>query len=189
MTTSIDQTIAAAQEYIASRELHQALSLLSPLVATNKNNAELLQTLATAHLEVSALPEEHDGEAHAEKAYAYFVEAANLDDANGKGDFEKYLWLGQLSGGRDAVEWFRKGCNGLRKDLSSEDIAEEKKIELRKKLCDALCASVEIWMTDLWYVRSSSAIYSKAILTHSYFYCSAWNPKPKRRAKPSSRSH
>ncbi|KAK7206424.1 hypothetical protein BZA70DRAFT_276558, partial [Myxozyma melibiosi] len=147
--TTIEQSIQSAQESISQRRPYDALSALTPLLASNNDNAELLQTLATAHLEVSALPEEADGETHAEKAYEYFVKAANLDDSNGKGDHAKYLWLGQLSGGRDAVEWFRKGCNGLRKDLSSEDVEDEKKVELRKKLCDALCASVEIWMTDL----------------------------------------
>lgn len=72
------------------------------------------------------------------------------------GGAEKYLWLAQLSevGGVDSVSWFEKGVAGLRRviqfleqsnDLGSSVLLEEKK----KKLAGALCAVVEIYMTDL----------------------------------------
>lgn len=72
------------------------------------------------------------------------------------GGAEKFLWLAQLSeqGGIDSVSWYEKGVRTLRQAIQSleqsnrlEDAAalEEK----RRKLANALCAVVEIYMTDL----------------------------------------
>ncbi|KAK9362695.1 hypothetical protein V1504DRAFT_403120 [Lipomyces starkeyi] len=147
---SIQLSIATAKDQLQSRQPYEALSTLSPYQTVDPNNIEILEILAESHLEISALPDEPNGESHAETAYKYFIKAAQLDDDHGsKGGYEKYLWLGQLSGGYDAVKWFRIGCDGLRKDLSSEQLTEGRKVALRKKLCDALCSFIEIWMTDL----------------------------------------
>ncbi|KAK9356310.1 hypothetical protein V1505DRAFT_418587 [Lipomyces doorenjongii] len=147
---TIQLSIATARDQLQSRQPYEALSTLSPYQTSDLDNIEILDILAQSHLEISALPDEPNGESHAESAYNYFIKAAQLDDDHGsKGGYEKYLWLGQLSGGYDAVKWFRIGCDGLRKDLSSEQMTEERKVILRKKLCDALCSSIEIWMTDL----------------------------------------
>jgi tetratricopeptide (TPR) repeat protein len=72
------------------------------------------------------------------------------------GGAEKFLWLAQLSeqGGADSVGWYEKGVGALRSIIQSleqsnrpEDAAvlEEK----RKKLANALCGVVDLYMTDL----------------------------------------
>jgi tetratricopeptide (TPR) repeat protein len=90
-----------------------------------------------------------------------FLRAVDLDpegtipESQG-GGAEKFLWLAQLSeqGGADSVRWFERGVAALRHIIlsleqsnRSEDAAllEEK----RKKLANALCGVVEIYMTDL----------------------------------------
>ncbi|KAK9389758.1 hypothetical protein V1515DRAFT_594428 [Lipomyces mesembrius] len=147
---SIQLSIATAKDQLQRRQPYEALSTLSPYQTSDLDNIEILEILAQSHLEISALADEPNGESHAENAYNYFIKAAQLDHDHGsRGGYEKYLWLGQLSGGYDAVKWFRIGCDGLRKDLSSEQMTEDRKVTLRKKLCDALCSSIEIWMTDL----------------------------------------
>ncbi|KAJ8100614.1 hypothetical protein POJ06DRAFT_210162 [Lipomyces tetrasporus] len=147
---SIQHAIATARDHLQNRRPYEALSTLSPYLSQDPDNIEILQLIAESHLEVSALPDERNGELHAENAYDYFTKAATLDDNHGsKGGYEKFLWLGQLSGGQDAVKWFRIGCDGLRKDLSNQQTTVQRKLVLKKKLCDALCSSIEIWMTDL----------------------------------------
>ncbi|KAK9241380.1 hypothetical protein V1525DRAFT_392985 [Lipomyces kononenkoae] len=148
---SMQQAIASAKGQLQNRQPYEALSTLAAYQTSHPDNIEILQVLAESHLEISALPDEPNGESHAESAYNYFKRAADLDSNHGsKGDsYEKYLWLGQLSGGHDAVKWFRIGCDRLRKELSNEHTTEDKKVILKKKLCDALCSSIEIWMTDL----------------------------------------
>jgi tetratricopeptide (TPR) repeat protein len=72
------------------------------------------------------------------------------------GGAEKFLWLAQLSeeGGRDSVFWYEKGVSALRRIIQSfeqsnrpEDVALSE--EKRKKLANALCGVVELYMTDL----------------------------------------
>ncbi|KAL1996597.1 hypothetical protein VTN49DRAFT_7462 [Thermomyces lanuginosus] len=72
------------------------------------------------------------------------------------GGAEKFLWLAQLSeqGGMDSVSWYEKGVRTLRHTIQTleqsnkpEDAAALD--EKRRKLANALCAVVEIYMTDL----------------------------------------
>ena len=72
------------------------------------------------------------------------------------GGAEKFLWLAQLSeeGGADSVRWFERGVTVLRRLIQSleqsggaENIARTE--EKKKKLANALCGVVEIYMTDL----------------------------------------
>ncbi|KAK2755928.1 hypothetical protein FQN54_005724 [Arachnomyces sp. PD_36] len=96
-----------------------------------------------------------------ETAREHFLRAVKLDpegeipESEG-GGAEKFLWLAQLSeeGGADSVRWFERGVTVLRRVIQSleqrggtEDTTslEEKK----KKLANALCGVVEIYMTDL----------------------------------------
>ncbi|KAL9073070.1 MAG: hypothetical protein Q9161_003124 [Pseudevernia consocians] len=91
---------------------------------------------------------------------------------NGVGAAEKFLWLAQLSekGGHESVEWFSRGAGVLRREIGAmggkagagEEKGEEKEeegeeeeeegeeeMEKRKKLAEALCGIVEVYMTDL----------------------------------------
>ncbi|KAL1988248.1 hypothetical protein VTN96DRAFT_223 [Rasamsonia emersonii] len=109
-----------------------------------------------------------------------FLRAVELDpegmipESEG-GGAEKFLWLAQLSeqGGVDSVRWYEKGVATLRRIIQSleqsnnpEDavLLEEK----RKKLANALCAVVEIYMTDLsWEEDAESrceALVTEALL-------------------------
>lgn len=101
----------------------------------------------------------------------YFLKAVELDpegeiaESEG-GGAEKFLWLAQLSeeGGRESVEWFERGCDVLRKhinflekeilELRSADKERDTQVdadlqEKKRRLAEALCGIVEIYMTDL----------------------------------------
>lgn len=109
------------------------------------------------------------GEIHVElgdidTARGSFLRAVELDPEGAKpesegGGAEKFLWLAQLSeeGGKDSVKWFERGVASLRRSIevlqetkNSKD-AEELE-EKKKKLANALCGVIEIYMTDLSYV-------------------------------------
>lgn len=96
-----------------------------------------------------------------ETAREQFMRAVLLDpegeipESEG-GGAEKFLWLAQLSeeGGADSVKWFERGVTVLRREIqsleqsgSAEDTARAE--EKKKKLANALCGVVEIYMTDL----------------------------------------
>ncbi|KAK9460339.1 uncharacterized protein V1516DRAFT_696132 [Lipomyces oligophaga] len=164
---SKDEVLVLARDLLRQRNPLEALILLNPVLQDDPEDLETLQTVAEAHLEASGMPDITDGQQHTENAYKLFTHAAALDSGKtAKAGYDKYLWLGQLSGGQDAVMWFRKGCEGLRQDLSKEDIPDIERAGLRKKLCDALCASIEIWMTDLCMEPEAESM-CEALITES----------------------
>jgi hypothetical protein len=59
------------------------------------------------------------------------------------GDEAKFQWLGQLSTGQEAVEWYLKGTEVL-KVLAQQDSF------YRVQLSTTFCSLVEIYLTDLW---------------------------------------
>lgn len=82
-----------------------------------------------------------------QNAYELLNTCAQLDPEGTEGGYEKFLWLGQLTGGREGESWYEKGINLLRSDLQT-GTREEQKLK-QNKFCEALCGVVEIWMTDL----------------------------------------
>ena len=102
-------------------------------------------------------------------ARSYFLKAVTLDPegqiptSNG-GGAEKFLYLAQLSeqGGQDSVDWFSRGATILRREIalleshddgpsssSVENEGGEEDYSKRKKLAEALCGIIEVYMTDL----------------------------------------
>ncbi|KAK8215939.1 TPR domain protein [Phyllosticta capitalensis] len=119
----------------------------------------------------------------AETARDYFLVAAALDE-NGHipesqgGGAEKFLWLAQLcdEGGAESVGWFEKGVEVLRRELGeweSKPDSDQKTLALdekKRKLANALCGVVEVYMTDLSWEEDAEqrceALITEALLVH-----------------------
>lgn len=89
-----------------------------------------------------------------------FTRTTQLDPDGALVSAEPWLWLAQLSedGGRESIGHFDKAVEVLRNEIEVlEDDEEAKRLEhtaqilddKRAKLADALCASAEVYMTDL----------------------------------------
>ncbi|MCJ1454660.1 hypothetical protein MMC28_005013 [Mycoblastus sanguinarius] len=115
---------------------------------------------------------------NADSARTHFLQAVTLDpdglipEAQG-GGAEKFLWLAQLSeeGGQDSVDWFSRGASVLRTEIaqlssSSSDDDDATGKEKRKKLAEALCGVIEVYMTDLSW-ESSAESKCEALITES----------------------
>ena len=113
-------------------------------------------------------------------AREFFLRAVELDPEGEVpetlgGGAEKFLWLAQLceDGGVESVQWFTRGATVLRREIGgleadvtgpdSQLTAQEK----RRKLANALCGAVEVYMTDLSYATRSARqrSYSEVVLT------------------------
>jgi tetratricopeptide (TPR) repeat protein len=134
----------------AVKPAKRALSLLDP---QSEQTLPALNLLGEIHVELGEI----------DAARQYFLQAAAIDEdgtisEDVGGDAEKFLWLAQLSeeGGQDSVDWFEKGAVSLRiqiqhllnktkLDKAGQALLEEK----TRKLTGALCAVVEVYMTDL----------------------------------------
>ncbi len=162
MTSSnplLKKTIEDARKKLDISEPKESLKLLKPLIKSNKYNDNIffLQILGEIYLELNK----------PEKSYNYFIEASNLDKDGEIGGYEKFLWLGQLTGGKVGLNWFDKGAQLLTKQLNLienelENIEEngnenEEEIEeklnlldsIKQKLSETIFSVIEIWMTDL----------------------------------------
>lgn len=145
-TSQPDQALGLAQ---------RALALLQPSSKQTQSALPALNLIAEIYVELGDV----------DAAREYFLRAVDLDpegevpEAVG-GGAEKFLWLAQLceDGGAASVQWFEKGAAVLKRQISAleaattgpdaELVAQDK----RRKLANALCGVVEVYMTDLSYV-------------------------------------
>ncbi|KAK3067842.1 hypothetical protein LTR53_015032 [Teratosphaeriaceae sp. CCFEE 6253] len=104
----------------------------------------------------------------------YFTQAVALDphgeipEALG-GGAEKFLWLAQLcdEGGQASVGWFERGVKALQVEIAGiesgqvQGLDEEAllmlRVEKKRKLANALCGIVEVYMTDLSWDADAEA--------------------------------
>lgn len=133
----------------AVKPAKRALSLLD---SQSEGALPALNLLGEIHVELGDI----------DAARKYFLQAAAIDEDGTisedlGGGAEKFLWLAQLSeeGGQDSVVWFEKGAVSLRiqiqqlLDKKKLDKAGEALLEKTRKLTGALCAVIEVYMTDL----------------------------------------
>jgi tetratricopeptide (TPR) repeat protein len=137
----------------AVKPAKRALNLLDP---ESEEALPALNLLGEIHVELGDI----------DAARQYFLQAAAIDEdgtisEDVGGGAEKFLWLAQLSedGGQDSVDWFEKGATSIRIQIQViQQLVEQRKLgkegealleEKRRKLAGALCAVVEVYMTDL----------------------------------------
>ena len=121
----------------------------------DKTALPALNLLAEIHLE---LGEQREAIHYFETAVAVDPNGTVPFDRHSGGGVEKFLYLAQLSeeGGLDSMRWVERGCVILRREIAkhnSPDVTvldgDEFLQELQEKLAGALCAMIEIYMTDL----------------------------------------
>ncbi|KAK5108589.1 hypothetical protein LTR62_008165 [Meristemomyces frigidus] len=164
-----EQLYAAAMDLMEQSQPDEALKKAESLWSQVKNHsvAEALPAvnlLGEINIELGAVDE----------ARIYFEEAVKLDP-EGKvpesmgGGAEKFLWLAQLSeeGGKVSVEWFEKGVLALQHEIATiengqisgmdEEALLMLRVEKKRKLANALCGIVEVYMTDLSWEEDAEA--------------------------------
>ncbi|KAK5019993.1 hypothetical protein LTR16_001738 [Cryomyces antarcticus] len=150
-TSQPEEALAAAQRLLA---------LVQPTSERTLQSLPALNLLGEIHVELG----------NVDAARECFTIAASLDpegqipETQG-GGAEKFLWLAQLceNGGAESVGWFEKGAVVLKKEvLELEDGEQDEGVlmlleEKRRKLANALCGVVEVYMTDLSWEEDAEA--------------------------------
>ena len=107
-------------------------------------------------------------------AKRYFEQAVALDPEGRVpetmgGGAEKFLWLAQLceEGGKQSVDWFERGAKALQIEIAAlendgsaalnEETVLFMRMEKKRKLANALCGIVEVYMTDLSWEDDAEA--------------------------------
>ncbi|KAI5949147.1 hypothetical protein KGF57_004745 [Candida theae] len=150
----MSEIIPQARGFLVTSQPEKALEILTPHIASNAKSPEFLAILGEALLENNDL----------QQAYEVLIQACELDSDAALG-VEKFLYLGQIIGGADGLNYVNTGLNRLNEILTSisqdggvtreelvkggyKDINEYKTWAI-KKLNSGIFASIEIWMTDL----------------------------------------
>lgn len=151
--------LAEAEALLREGRAEDALPVALRALDTLQGAAGRDSTTTAALPALNAVAEIYLELGDAATARSYFLQAVSLDPsgeipATQDGGAEKFLYLAQLSdeGGQDSVAWFSRGAAILRHEiasLSSEPHQEELLHEKRKKLAEALCGIIEVYMTDL----------------------------------------
>jgi len=166
---SPEELYAAALGFIEQQRPEEALQQAEKLykVVQNRSITEALPALnllGEISVELGAVDE----------ARVYFEEAVKLDPQGTVGGAladgaEKFLWLAQLAeeGGQQSVMWFEKGAQALMNEIaaleSGQAIALDEeallllRVEKKRKLANALCGIVEVYMTDLSWEDDAEA--------------------------------
>lgn len=129
--------MSASDEGVVYEEFHadpQAyVEKLLARVDADPKNVALLQTAAEVLFEAGA----------AERALPLVLSAIELDNDGQFGD-AKFLWAGQIYGGKKGLAYYKTGVNNLVAKISDDNQAA-----LLGTLCQAYLGMIEIWMTDL----------------------------------------
>ncbi|KAI5954333.1 hypothetical protein KGF54_002108 [Candida jiufengensis] len=151
--TDQNSIIAEVRALLATSQPDKALQILSPHINENQNSIDFLQILGETLLENNDL----------EQAYNVLTKACELDPTAENG-IEKFLYLGQIIGGFDGLNYINIGLNKLQDTMNKLENNEITNEELQSKnynnneeyikwiinkINSGIFASIEIWMTDL----------------------------------------
>ena len=129
--------------------------------APGLNALPALNILAEIHLE---LGDPDEARQCFEAAVAVDPDGTVSFDKGSGGGVEKFFYLAQLSeeGGQQSLEWLMRGCAILRREVAKHNSSNVTVLEgddflqeLQEKLAKALCAMVEIYMTDLSFEQDA----------------------------------
>ena len=135
-----DEIISQARAFLETSQPEKALDLLYPYIESQIDSIPYLSILGETYLENNEL----------EKAYQILTRGCELDPNANEG-FEKFLYLGQIIGGQDGINYINIAINKLQSLLLEEEEKNDstKKSFFINKLNLAIFAEIEIWMTDL----------------------------------------
>ncbi|CBK25392.2 uncharacterized protein [Blastocystis hominis] len=112
-----------------------ALLHLEEALKQQPDNLEVVDKTANVYMELG----------EDEKAFPLLVKSAKEDPDH---NYEKWMYLGQLQNGNDAVTCYRKGIQLLEAEVNATPDGEDKQM-LLNRLCGAYCSVGELYMTDL----------------------------------------
>lgn len=160
MTAAVQQLLADAQtkQSMIPPEMPAARTLLLEALRQLPRNRQVLDALG-AFLCQNGDEEDADADAAgpSENAKIVLETSVRIDAALGRaGNPSKYMWLAQISAGRDALTWYERGLKATVEFYNSEEAAASEGVhpDLRLALgcaraAEIHCAVTELWMTDL----------------------------------------
>ena len=139
--------IKQGQEFLKQGELLKAQKALQQALALDLNNTQAMDELAQVYIEAG----------QPEPAVEILLKSIELNPDSG---YEKYMNMGQLKGGQESLDFYRKGLTLLTAELSSVSSASQSSSDttspafiqqLRREVSQCYCAMAELFLTDLCF--------------------------------------
>lgn len=159
---SPDELFERANYALSREDYETALNLLKLAVELDPENVEIADTYGCLLAECG----------HEEKAVAALRRSVELSPNAGH---EKYLYLGQLLDGEEAIAAVAKGVEVLDLRLSHAD-EDERSVEISQELSRALCSKAELLLSNSLEVESI-CLEVESLLTRAAAIDST-NPEP-----------
>ncbi|TPX31505.1 hypothetical protein SeMB42_g07751 [Synchytrium endobioticum] len=137
--------LGRAQACLETLEYDLCRKFLVRALEIDPHHIETLEMLGTLELDCAgAATAESVVSMHLARATQYLTKAIELRPETGS---EKYLCMGQLATGRDALAYYEQGLRLLENEKACQGDAKEEDVSA-SKMASALCSMVEIYMTD-----------------------------------------
>lgn len=133
---SVDAVVAKAEEFLCQGKEDMAATFYARALEMDPKNTEIMDALATVHLEVGNFMAAKD-----------LFERSMAEKPNV--GFEKYFSYSQMLCGKAAVECVLRGVQILDTKIREEKSRSNDVTFLSRSLASAYCTLVEIYMTDL----------------------------------------
>lgn len=122
----------------------EAIDIVTKAAAAEPDNLDAQQLAAEVCFELGL----------AEQAYGYLQQTLHLDPDGTKGGYDKFLWLGQLIGGKTGINYYKQGINGLRQQPVEQS---------GPQIIKGLLGMIDIYMTDLCMEPEAEQVCEKLI--------------------------
>ena len=146
-----EDLLKKVEEYLDTFDYDLALKFCQKAIELAPEDLKVIETSACVYAESGDV----------EKSKELFLKAVEM---NGETGHEKFMYLGQMSGGEEAIKWYLTGIEIMKKELANQGNVAENTSNLLNKgpvtrtdISNAFCAVAEIFMTDCCFQDNAEA--------------------------------
>ena len=136
---SVTDLMARVDEYLENFEHDMALMFCQKALDLEPDNVKVHESYGNVYAEIGDI----------ENAKKRFNEAVRIQPETGH---VKYLYLGQLTEGREAVQYYEKGVDLMKSELefqkNNQNSEENLKVLTNSDVASVYCSLAELFMTD-----------------------------------------
>ncbi|CDS05357.1 hypothetical protein LRAMOSA07886 [Lichtheimia ramosa] len=132
---TVADLIPRIQSNIDSLEYPAAYAFCKKALELEPTNAELLEVTGQVEMELERFQEARD----------HMLAAIQVSPESG---YSKYMYLGQMSVEKEAIQAFEKGVQLMIKEREQQPEGSEEYMLISAKIASALCSMTEIYLTD-----------------------------------------